>query len=338
MALTAESIRSSEIGDAKVKKPILVVASQFPKEIEDRIDRDYDPRRNPNTVPFTREQFLAAADGADAIFVTNLDRLDSIFFQKVSPTVKVIATYSVGYEHIDLEGAARRKISVAYTPGVNHEATADIAMLLLLGASRRAYEAQELVRTGAWRPLSPKMLLGWQVGGKILGIFGMGHVGQAMARRARGFGMKIHYSDESKLPPNLEGDAVYHEDPHELLRLSQFLSLHAPDTPETRHFLNAKSIGLLPRGAVVVNTARGGLVVDEDLIVALRSGQVAAAGLDVFAGEPKIDPGYLELKNTFLLPHIGSATVETRVAMGMLALDNIDSVLAGRPAPTLITQ
>jgi lactate dehydrogenase-like 2-hydroxyacid dehydrogenase len=211
-------------------------------------------------------------------------------------------------------------------------------MLLLLGASRRAYEAQELVRAGAWRPLSPKMLLGWQVGGKILGIFGMGHVGRAMARRARGFGMKIHYSNGSKLPPNLEEEAIYHEDPNELLRLSQFLSLHAPETPETRHFLNAKSIGLLPHGAVVVNTARGGLIADEDLIAALRSGQVAAAGLDVFAGEPQIHPGYLELKNTFLLPHIGSATVETRVAMGMLALDNIDSVLAGRPAQTLIAQ
>jgi len=338
MVLAAGSIRSSEIGDSNLKKPILVVASQFPKEVEDRIDRDYDPRRNPNTVPFSREQLLAAADGADAIFITLMDRLDSIFFQRVSPTVRVIATYSVGFEHIDLQGAAKKKIAVAYTPGVNHEATADIAMLLLLGASRRAYEAQELVRTGAWRPLTPNMLLGWQLGGKVLGIFGMGKVGQAMARRARGFGMKIHYSNATELPHSLEEDAIYHEDPHELLRLSQFLSLHAPETPETRHFLNAKSIGLLPRGAVVVNTARGGLVVDEDLIAALRSGQVAAAGLDVFDGEPQIHPGYRELKNTFLLPHIGSATVETRVAMGMLALDNIDAVLAGRPAPTLIPQ
>ena len=320
-----------------MKKPVLVVASQFPKEVEDRIDRGYEARRNPNTAPFSQEQMLAAADGADAIFVTMLDRLDSIFFEKVSPTVRVIATYSVGFEHIDLQGAAKKKIALAYTPGVNHEATADIAMLLLLGASRRAYEAQELVR-GAWRPLSPNMLLGWQVGGKVLGIFGMGKIGQAVARRARGFGMKIHYSNGSKLPQNLEGDAIYHEDPRELLRVSQFLSLHAPETPETRHFLNAKSISLLPRGAVVVNTARGGLVVDEDLIAALRSGQVAAAGLDVFAGEPHLHPGYLELKNTFLLPHIGSATVETRVAMGMLALDNIDAVLAGKSAPTLIPQ
>jgi lactate dehydrogenase-like 2-hydroxyacid dehydrogenase len=335
--LAADSIRASEIGDTSVKKPILVVASQFPKEVEDRIDRDYEPRRNPNTLPFSVEQLLAAADGADSIFVTNLDRLDAPFFQRVSPSVRVIATYSAGFEH-DLHGAAKKKIAVAYTPGINSDATADIAMLLLLGASRRAYEAQELVRTGAWRPLSPNMLLGWQVGGKVLGIFGMGKIGQAMARRARGFGMEIHYSNGSKLPPNVEGDAIYHEDPHELLRVSQFLSLHAPETPETRNFLNAQSIGLLPPGAVVVNTVRGGLVVDEDLIAALKSGQVAAAGLDVFKGEPQIHPGYLEVKNTFLLPHIGSATVETRVAMGMLALDNIDSVLAGRPAPTLIAQ
>jgi lactate dehydrogenase-like 2-hydroxyacid dehydrogenase len=279
---------------------------------------------------------LAAAEGADAIFVTSLDRLDSIFFEKVSPTVRGVATYSVGFEHIDLPAAAKRKIAVAYTPGVNSEATADIAMLLLLGASRRAYEAQELVRSGAWRPLSPDKLLGWQVGGKALGIFGMGHILQAVARRARGFGMNIHYSNSSKLPINLEGDAIYHADPHELLRASQFLTLHAPETPETRHFLNTNSIGLLPHGAVVVNTARVGLVVDEELIAALRNGQVAAAGLNVFKGEPQIHPGYLELKNTFLLPRVGNAAVETRVVMGMLALNNINSVLAGRPAPSLI--
>jgi lactate dehydrogenase-like 2-hydroxyacid dehydrogenase len=317
-------------------KPILVVTSRYTKEIEDRIDRGFNARRNPNQFPFRPEQLLSAAEGADALFITPADRLDSEFFQKASPTIKIIATYSVGFEHIDLEAAARRKIPVAYTPGVNHEATADIAMLLLLGASRRAYEAQELVRTGAWRPLSPDMLLGWQVGGKILGIFGMGHVGQALARRARGFGMKIHYCNTSELPAEIAGDAVYHKNPMDLLRVSQFLSLHAPETPQTHHFLNSKAISFLPPGAIVVNTARGALVVDEDLILALKSGRVAAAGLDVFEGEPKLNPDYVSLKNTFLLPHIGSATIETRTAMGMLALDNIDAVLNGRPAPTLV--
>jgi lactate dehydrogenase-like 2-hydroxyacid dehydrogenase len=319
-----------------VSKPILVVTSRYPKEIEDRIDRDYAARRNPNQGLFSQQDLLHAAEGADALFITLADRLDSGFFEKVSPTVKIIATYSVGFEHIDIEAAARWKISVAYTPGVNHEATADIAMLLLLGASRRAYEAQELVRTGAWKPMSPDMLLGWQVGGKILGIFGMGRVGQAVARRARGFGMKIHYSNPSELPGEIAGDAVYHKDPSDLLRVSQFLSLHAPETPETHHFLNSKAISLLPEGAIVVNSARGALVVDDDLIAALKSGRLAAAGLDVFEGEPKLNPGYISLKNTFLLPHIGSATIETRTAMGMLALDNVDAVLNGRPAPTLV--
>jgi lactate dehydrogenase-like 2-hydroxyacid dehydrogenase len=319
-----------------VTKPILVVTSRYTKEIEDRIDRDYHARRNPNQFPFSPQDLLRAAEGADALFITPADRLDSGFFEKVSPTIKIIATYSVGFEHIDLEAAARRKISVAYTPGVNQEATADIAMLLLLGASRRAYEAQELVRTGAWKPMTPDMLLGWQLGGKILGVFGMGRVGQALARRARGFGMKIHYCNTSLLPPEIAGDAVYHQNPSDLLRVSQFLSLHAPETPETRHFFNSQAISLLPAGAIVVNTARGGLVVDDDLIAALKSGRIAAAGLDVYEGEPALNPQYVSLKNTFLLPHIGSATVETRTAMGMLALDNVDAVLEGRPAPTLV--
>src|SRR6202049_816378 len=187
-------------------KPILVITSRYPNEVEDRINRDYDARRNPNPFPFSQQKLLSAAEGADALFITPADRLDSGFFKSFPPTVKIIATYSVGFEHIDLEAAARRKIPVAYTPGVNSEATADIAMLLLLGASRRAYEAQELVRTGAWKPLSPDMLLGWQIGGKVLGILGMGRVGQAVARRARGFGMKIHYYDTKELPAEIAGD------------------------------------------------------------------------------------------------------------------------------------
>jgi lactate dehydrogenase-like 2-hydroxyacid dehydrogenase len=321
-----------------VSKLILVVTSRYPKEIEDRIDRDYKARRNPQPRPFTREELLSVSEGADALFITPADRLNSDFFAELSSSVKIIATYSVGFEHIDLEAAARRKIPIAYTPGVNSEATADIAMLLLLGASRRAYEAQELVRTGTWSPLSPDMLLGWQVGGKVLGIFGLGRVGQAVARRARGFNMKIHYCSRSKLPGEIAGDAVYHQDPSDMLRVSQFLSLHAPETSATHNFLNSKTLSLLPRGAIVVNTARGGLIVDEDLIAALKSGQVAAAGLDVFEGEPKIHPEYVALKNTFLLPHIGSATIETRTAMGKLALDNIDAVLAGRSAPSLVSR
>jgi lactate dehydrogenase-like 2-hydroxyacid dehydrogenase len=194
-----------------------------------------------------------------------------------------------------------------------------------------------MVRTGKWA-LSNQMLLGWQLTGKALGVLGMGRVGQAVAQRARGFGMTIHYSNPTRLPAALEKGAVYHSSSPDLFRVSEFLTLHAPETPETHHLINSKTIDLLPHGAILINAARGGLVMDEDLIAALKSGRVAAAGLDVFEGEPKLHPGYVALKNTFLLPHMGSATVETRLAMGMLALDNIDAVLDGRPAPSLVTK
>jgi lactate dehydrogenase-like 2-hydroxyacid dehydrogenase len=319
-----------------VRKPVLVVANHFMDEIEARIDRDYDARRNPHEKPFTNDELIEASSGADALFITLLDRLDSDFFKRVDASVKVIATYSVGIDRIDLQAAANRKIAIAYTPGINSDATAEIAMLLMLGASRRAYEGQEMVRTGKWTPLS-QQLLGWQLTGKVLGILGMGRVGQAVAQRARGFGMAIHYFNPTRLPAVLEKGAVFHSSAPDLLRVSEFLTLHAPETPETHHFINSKTIDLLPQGAILVNAARGGMVVDEDLLTALKSGRIAAAGLDVFEGEPKLHPGYVALKNTFLLPHMGSATVETRLAMGMLALDNIDAVLNGKPAPSLVT-
>ena len=215
------------------------------------------------------------------MLVTLADRIDAEFFKRVSASVKVIATYSVGYDHIDLRAAAERKIAIAYTPSVETDAVADLAMLLLLGASRRAYEAQELVRSGAWNSSGATALLGWQPTGKILGIFGMGRIGQAVARRARGFGMKIHYYNPNRLPEETVGGAVFHADPLDLLRVSAFLSLNAPDSAETHHFLNAKTLQLLPPGAIVVNSARGGLIVDEELIAALQSGHVAAAGLEI---------------------------------------------------------
>ena len=269
------------------------------------------------------------------MLITPFDKLGATFFERAPSSIRVIATYSVGFDHIDLDAAAKRHIAIAHTPGVLTDATAEIAILLMLGASRRAYEAQELIRSGEWK-LSAPALLGWQLTGKILGILGMGRVGQAVAQRARGFGMKIHYFNPTRIPAELEGDAVFHDDPFDLLSVSAFLSLHAPETAETHHFLNARAIACLPHGAIVVNTARGGMVVDEALIAALKSGQVAAAGLDTFDGEPGLNPGYLLLKNTFLLPHIGSATVEARTAMGMLALDNVDAVLSGTPAPSLV--
>jgi lactate dehydrogenase-like 2-hydroxyacid dehydrogenase len=318
-----------------VKKPILVVTSHFIKPVEVRIESDYEVRRTADGTLFTLDVLLAAAEGADAMLITPFNKLDAEFFRQVSPSVKVISTYSVGFDHIDMHAAADRNIAIGYTPAEVTDATADIAMLLLLGASRRAFEAQELVRSGEWTIQRAGALLGWQVTGKNLGILGMGRIGQAVAKRAKGFGMKIHYSNPHRLPAEKAGDAVFHADPLELLKVSQFLSLNAPETPTTRYFLNSKTIALLPDHAIIVNTARGGLIKDGNLIEALKSGRVAAAGLDVYEGEPKLNPGYVELRNTFLLPHIGTATIESRTAMGMVALDNIDAVLLGTPAPSL---
>ena len=270
--------------------------------------------------------------------MTGFDRIDASFFERVASSVKIVATRSVGYDHIDVAAAARRHIAVAYTPGVLTDAVADATILLLLGASRHSYEARQFIRAGEWAHATPiATLSGRQLTGKVLGIFGMGHIGRAVAERARALGMRIHYTNPSQLSEDLAHGAVFHQDPLELLPVSEFLSLHAPATPDTHHFLNAKTLALLPRGAIVVNTARGELIRDEDLLAALAAGTVAAVGLDVFEHEPAIDPRYLTLKNAFLTPHLAGDTIETQTAVGMLALDDIDAVLAGRTAPSLVT-
>ncbi len=238
---------------------------------------------------------------------------------------------SVGVDHVDLQAAAARGIVVTDTPDVLSDATAEIAMLLLLGAARRASEGERLVRARAWRDWSPSFMVGTQVTGKRLGIVGMGRVGQVTAARARGFDMAIHYYNRRRLLAEQEFGAVYHETLEALLPNCDFLSLHCPATPETRGLLNRARIALLPDGAIVVNTARGAIVDDDALIGALKSGKLAAAGLDVFNNEPDIHPGYRDLTNAFLLPHIGSATRETRDAMGFRACDNLDAFFAGRP-------
>lgn len=245
----------------------------------------------------------------------------------------MISTFSVGYEHIDVAACRARGIVAANTPGAMTEATANIAMLLMLGAARRGYEAQQMVRRGEWQGWSSTMLLGIDFSGKRLGIFGMGRIGQAVAERARAFGLQIHYHNRRRLPAGEEHGAVFHARLDDLLAVSDILSINAPSTPETRHILDAAAIARLPQGAIVVNTARGDMVDDAALIAALKSGRLRAAGLDVFAGEPQLDPACLDLPNTYLLPHLGSATAETRDRMGFMALDNIDAVLQGRPAP-----
>jgi lactate dehydrogenase-like 2-hydroxyacid dehydrogenase len=315
-------------------KPKLVVTNRYLPAVEERMEREFDVRRGMSGRALSSEELLVLADGADAILITPMDGLDAAFFERVSKSVKVISTYSVGLDHIDLKAAAARNISVGYTPGVNADATAEIAMLLMLGAARRAYEGQELVRTQSWGSTS-QPILGWQLSGKPLGILGMGRIGQAVAKRARAFGMQLHYTNPAELSQDIAGDSIYHRSLAEMLPLCNFLSLHTPETAETHHMIDAKALALLPHGAILINTARGGLVVDSDVIDALKNGQLAAAGLDVFEKEPAVNPDYLTLNNVFLLPHLGSATVETRTRMGIICLDNISAVLLGKPAPSL---
>ena len=323
-------------------KPVLVVTrptllSALPPEVAERVNRDFVVRLAETPESLASDGLVELSDGASGFLVTPFDRIDASFFERVAASVRIVATRSVGYDHIDVAAAARRHIPVAYTPGVLTDAVADATILLLLGASRHAYGAQQFLRAGEWGHGVPLALMGRQLTGKVLGIFGMGRIGQAVANRARALGMEIHYSNPSPLSEDAAHGAVFYQNPLELLRVSEFLSLHAPATPDTHHFLNAKAIALLPRGAIVVNTARGDLIRDEDLLAALAAGTVAAVGLDVFEHEPAIDPRYLTLKNAFLMPHLAAETIETQTAIGMLALDNIDAVLAGRPAPSLVT-
>jgi lactate dehydrogenase-like 2-hydroxyacid dehydrogenase len=225
---------------------------------------------------------------------------------------------------------------VCNTPDVLSVATAECAMLLILAAARRAGEGERLVRAGKWDGWAPTQLLGTQVSGRRLGIFGMGRIGREIARMALGFGMEIHYRDMTRLPPDLEHGAIFHDNDDSFLPICQMLSLNAPGGDGTRHWLNASRIARLPVGAVVVNAARGTLVDDAALIAALRSGQVAAAGLDVYNGEPRLHPDYLTLENVVLLPHLGSATVETRDAMGRVVLSGIGAILAGETPSNMV--
>lgn len=312
------------------EKPVVLVTRKLPAAVEDRLQRDYNARLNSDDQVYSADRLIELAAGADAIVPCHTEKLTAEVIGRLPDSIRAITSFSVGFDHIDLQAAKARGIAVTNTPEVLSDATAEIAMLLMLGAARRAYEGERQIRTDSWSDWSATYQLGLQVTGKRLGIIGMGRVGQIMARRARGFDMQIHYYNRSRLAPDLENGAVYYETVEALLPHCDFLSIHCPATPETHHLLNAERIALLPDDAVVVNTARGAIVDDEALIAALRAGRLFAAGLDVFNNEPRIHPGYRELENTFLLPHIGSATRETRDAMGFRALDNLDAIMAGR--------
>ncbi len=309
----------------------LLISRKLPAAVEKRAVERYRTLLNPADLPLGRAIAEMSA-GCRALLVSSSDRLDAQTIDSLDASIAVIATFSVGCDHIDLAAAARRGIAVTNTPEVLTESTADIAMLLILGACRRAGEGHDLVRSGRWPEArqSLSFMLGVELRTQRLGILGMGGVGQALSRRARAFGMEIHYHNRKRLDPQRESGAIFHASLESLLAVSDVLSVNCPSNAQTRGLINARRLDLLPQGAVLVNSARGDIIDDAALIERLRSGRLFAAGLDVFAGEPNIHPGYRELANVFLLPHLGSATEATRIAMGFRALDNIDAVLSGR--------
>lgn len=311
-------------------KPVVLVTRKLPDAVEDRLRRDYDPRLNPEDVLYSSDEIIERAKDVDAILPCHTEKFSAEVIARLPESVRAIANFSVGYDHVDIVAAKVRGLIVTNTPEVLSDATAELTLMLILGAARRASEGERLVRTREWKDWSPSFMVGTQVTGKRLGILGFGRVGRVVARRARGFDMDIHYNDVQRMPPELEEGAIYHQTPEDLMPHCDFLTLHCVATPETFKLLNAERIALLPDRAIVVNASRGVVIDDDALIAALKSGKLAAAGLDVYNNEPDIHPEYRQLSNVFLMPHIGSATRETRDAMGFRALDNLDAIFAGR--------
>ena len=321
----------------KHEKPRLLLTRRLPDPLMERIGWRFSAWVNPHDRTLTREELQLAVEQhqPSIMLVMAMDQIDAACITGLPDGVQVIATLSVGHEHIDIETAQLRSIAVLHTPDVLSNAVAEIAILLILGSARRAREGAQLIDEDRWLGWSPTQLLGRDVTGARLGILGMGRIGRTIAKRAaRGFEMQVHYHNRSRLPPEVENGATYHASLEGLLAKSEFLVLAAPSTAKTKGILNADSIGKLPRGGIVVNIARGDLIDDEALIDALRSGYLAAAGLDVFNNEPRIHPGYRELSNVFMQPHQGSSTMGTRVRMGSMLLDRIDALTAGEEVST----
>lgn len=309
-------------------RPRAFLCRRFTPAVEAALRERFELDLNEDDSILAPSDMVRRAQQAQVLFVTATESVRADAFARL-PQLRAVATLSVGHDHIDLAAARSAGVAVLHTPDVLSDACADTAMMLLLNACRRALEGDALVRSGAWRGWAPTQLLGMGLQGRVLGIFGMGRIGRAIATRARAFGLQVHYHNRKALEPALAGDARWHPSLEGLLAASDILMVAAPGAPQLRGVLDARRLALLPRGAVLVNISRGDLVDDEALIAALRSGQLRAAGLDVFANEPNIHPGYRALPNVFLTPHIGSATEETRDAMGWLLIDGIEALARG---------
>ena len=316
-------------------KPRVLVTRKLTRDVEQRLTREFAATLNPDDAPISRAEMLEKAPHYDALMLTSFDKFGRDFVGALPPSIRIVATVSVGYDHIDVGLAKASGVAVTNTPDVLTDATADIALLLILGAARGASWGDRMVRENRWGATSMIWPMGFDVSGRRLGILGMGRIGQAVAKRAAGFGMELHY--HSRSPVQQAHGAQFHGRFDEMLPHCDFLSINCASTPETRGMVNARALALLPGGAIVVNSARGDIVDDDALIAALQSGKLAAAGLDVFKGEPDIDARYRTLENVFMLPHLGSATPATRSAMGMRAADNIAAFFAGKRPRDLLT-
>jgi len=283
----------------------------------------FDVKLNKKDQIITKEELIKNSFDCDGILSSLTEKIDADVIAKFSDKVKIISNFAVGYGNIDIIAAKKKNIVVTNTPDVLTDATAEIAMLILLGAARRAKEGIAWANKKNWK-WSADFLMGKQLTGSRLGILGMGRIGRAVAERARSFGMIIHYYNRSKLDKSLEKGAIYHNSLESLLSLSDFFSINCPATKETKHIINKESLKHFPDGAIISNSARGDMIEDDAMIQALQSGKIFSLGLDVYNGEPNIHPGYLTLPNVFVLPHLGSSTVDTRTAMGNLAVSNLE--------------
>jgi len=301
----------------------ILVTRKLLKTNEDKISKIFVAKLNPNDEVYSQKKLIELSKDCDGILSSIVDKIDEKTINNLSDKIKIISNYAVGFGNIDIEAASKRNIVVTNTPEILTDATAEIAILLILGASRRVQEGIKWVKSRNWE-WSSDFLLGKQLSGSRLGILGMGRIGRAVAKRAKAFGMKIHYHNRSKLNSELEEGATYHDSIKSLFSVSDVLSINCPATKETKNIINKKTLEFFPNGAIITNSARGDMIDDDAMVEALKTRRIDAVGLDVYKGEPDIHPGYLSQSNVFILPHIGSSTKKTRIAMADLATKNIE--------------
>tara|TARA_Y100000590_G_scaffold369995_1_gene431565 strand:+ start:2596 stop:3549 length:954 start_codon:yes stop_codon:yes gene_type:complete len=301
----------------------VLVTTKLLKSNEERIAKLWDAKFNLKNKIYSGNQIVKLSQDCDGILSSIVDKIDKKIINKLSKKVKIISNFAVGFGNIDIEAASKRNIVVTNTPDVLTDATAEIAMLLILGASRRAVEGMKWAKNKNWK-WSADFLMGKQLSGSKLGILGMGRIGRAVAKRAKAFGMEIHYHNRSRLNESLELGATYHNNIQSLFSICDVLSINCPATKETKGIINKKTLKFFSKEAIITNSARGDMIDDDAMVKALKNKKIFALGLDVYNGEPNIHSGYLKLSNVFVLPHLGSATKKTRTNMANLAINNIE--------------